>query len=76
MNTADILFHVHPELTQEARAKVELEVMRCGGVISAHFDHSAHPHALVVLYNPDAVRSEKLLLVVRRHEPVASMAGL
>lgn len=76
MKTADILVHVHPELSPEMRAKVEEEVRRCGGVISAEFDHHEHPHALLVLYNPDAVRSEKLLLVVRRHDPEASMVGL
>jgi hypothetical protein len=76
MPTVDLLFHVHPELSMEARTKLEQEASACNGVISANFDHHKHPHALIVLYNPDAIQSKKILDVVKRHDPAATMAGL
>ncbi|MDO8890402.1 MAG: hypothetical protein Q7V00_00990 [Sulfurimicrobium sp.] len=76
MDTVDVLIHVHPELTSDARAKVEREVMACAGVIAANFDHHKHPHALTVLYNPDAVKDKQILEVVRQHDAAATMIGL
>lgn len=76
MKTVDILIHVHPELSTEARAKVEQEVSACNGVISANFDHHKHPHALIVIYNPDAIQTKQMLDVVKRHDPAATMVGL
>jgi hypothetical protein len=76
MTTADILIHVHPELSAETRAKLEKEVSANNGVISAHFDHHKHPHALIVLYNSDAIQSKKILEAVKRHDSAASMVGL
>ena len=76
MDTVDVLIHVHPELSPEGRAKVEQEAMACNGVIAASFDHHKHPHALTVLYNPDAVHAKDVLEVVRRHDPAATMVGL
>lgn len=75
-NTVDMLIHVHPELSQEARAKIEQEVSACNGVITANFDHHKHPHALIVLYNPDVIQSRQMLDVVKRHDAAATMAGL
>lgn len=76
METVDVLIHVHPELPADARAKIEQEVRDCGGVISAHFNQHKHPHALIVLYNPDVVQSKQMLEVVKRHDPAASIVGL
>ncbi len=76
MDTVDVLIHVHPELSPEMRAKVEQEVMDITGVIAANFDHRKHPHALTVLYNPDAVQDKQILETVRRSDPIASMIGL
>ncbi|MDO9065174.1 MAG: hypothetical protein Q7U25_08190 [Sulfuricella sp.] len=76
MDTVDVLIHVHPELSPESRANVEREVMACAGVIAANFDHHRHPHALTVLYNPDEVQDKRILEVVRRHDPVATLVGL
>lgn len=76
MNTVDILIHVHPELSLEARAKVEQEVMACTGVIAANFDHHQRPHALTVLYDPDAVQGKQILEVVQKSDPAATMVGL
>lgn len=76
MDTVDVLIHVHPELSQEARDKVEQEVMTCAGVIAADFDKHKSPHALTVLYNPDAVQDKQILEAVRRQDPAATLVGL
>jgi hypothetical protein len=76
MDTVDVLIHVHPELSQEARVKVEQEVMTCAGVIAANFDKHKSPHALTVLYNPDAVQDKQILEAVRRQDPAATLVGL
>jgi hypothetical protein len=76
MDTVDVLIYVHPELPADARSTVEREVLACAGVLSADFDHHKHPHALTVLYNPEAVKDQKILETVRRHDPAATMVGL
>ena len=77
MDTVDVLIYVHPELPPEMRAKLEQDVMANTGVIGAHFDeHHKHPHALTVLYNPDAVQNKQILETVRRRDSAASMVGM
>lgn len=76
MDTADILIHVHPELSAEARAMLENEVAECDGIVTAKFDHHKHPHALIVLYNPDVIDGKGILEVVRKHDSAATMVGL
>ena len=76
MDTPDIMIYVHPELSVEGRSRVENEVMGCAGVIAAAFDHHKHPHALTVVYNPDATSGKQILDAVRKHDPAASMVGL
>ena len=76
IDTPDILIYVHPELSAERRTKVENEVMGCAGVIAADFDHNKHPHALMVVYNPDATNSKQILAAVRKYDPAASLVGL
>lgn len=76
MDTADILIHVHPELSADARARLENAVLASNGVIAANFDHHKHPHALTVLYNPDATHGKAILDVVRQIDPAATMVGL
>lgn len=76
MDTADILIHVHPELSAEARTMLEKEVAGCDGIVAANFDHTKHPHSLIVLYNPDVIDGKGILEVVRKHDPAATMVGL
>jgi hypothetical protein len=76
INTPDILIYVHPELSAEVRTKIENDVMGRAGIISAHFDHHKHPHALTVLYNLDAINEKEILASVRKYDPAASMVGL
>jgi len=76
MDTPDIMIYVHPELSAEDRTKIENDVTKRAGVISAHFDHHKHPHALTVLYNLDAISEQAILASVRKYDPSASMVGL
>lgn len=76
MDTPDILIYVHPELPANKRSKVEKEVLARAGVLAADFDHNKHPHALMVVYNPDVIKGQELLAIVQRHDPAASLVGL
>lgn len=75
MDIADILIHVHPELPAAQRALVEEALGSQAGVISAHFSRE-HPHELVVAYDPETIRSTRLLDIVRVWDAAAMMAGL
>lgn len=76
MNTADMLIHVHPELDTQARANLERRIMECCGVDCAEFDHHAHPHSLIVKYDPDEIQGMQILDIVRTLDPAASRVGL
>lgn len=76
MNTPDVLFYIHPEMSADGRNKVEQELMTCKGVLAANFDHHEHPHMLDVLYDSDMTDSSQLLTMVRKFDPSATMIGL
>lgn len=76
MNTADMLIHVHPELDAQARSNLERKVMGCVGVECAEFDHHAHPHSMVVKYDPDEIQGIQILDLVRTVDPIATRVGL
>ena len=76
MNTADMMIHVHPELDAQARTDLERKLSGRIGVDCAEFIRQPHPHSLMVRYDPDAVKGIELLEVVRKLDPVATMAGL
>ncbi len=76
MNTPDILIHVHPNTSAEKRSQIENAVLDCAGVIAADFDHHPEPHALMVVYNSDAISERQILETVRKFDPVATMVGL
>jgi hypothetical protein len=76
MNTADMLIHVHPELDTQARASLERRVMGCVGVDCAEFDHHAHPHSLIIKYDPDEIQGMQILNIVRTLDPAATRVGL
>jgi hypothetical protein len=76
MNTADMLIHVHPELDTHARAHLERRIMGCVGVDCAEFDHHAHPHSMIVKYDPDEIDGLEILNIVRTLDPVATRVGL
>lgn len=77
MNMADMLIHVHPNLDVPARSRLENSLAGCTGVDCAEFNHHAHPHALVVKFDPDIVDGMKILGMVRNSvDPVATIVGL
>lgn len=76
MNTADILIHVHPDLDAQARTDIERKLSGHIGVDCAEFNHQEHPHALVVKYDPDAIKGMDLLQEVRKVDPAATIVGL
>ncbi|MBI5006087.1 MAG: hypothetical protein HZB95_03075 [Nitrosomonadales bacterium] len=76
MNTADMMIHVQPSLDIQARAVLEKQLLGRVGVDCAEFNHSPHPFALMVKYDPDEVEGMELLQMVRRTDPAAFMVGL
>jgi hypothetical protein len=76
MHKADILIHVHPELDANARTVVTRMLEGHAGVDCAEFNHHAHPHALIVKYDPDAVQGMQILQMVREYDVTAAMVGL
>lgn len=76
MNTADMLIHVHPELDAQARSNLERRIMGYVGVDCAEFDHHAHPHSIVVKYDPEQIQGIQILDIVRTVDPVATRVGM
>jgi len=76
MNTADMLIYVHPELDAQKRTELEKMIEGHIGVDCAEFEHHPHPHALIVKYDPDALRGMQILDMVRKTDPKATMVGL
>ncbi len=76
MNTADMLIYVHPELDAQKRTELEKMIEGQIGVDCAEFEHHPHPHALIVKYDPDALRGMQILDMVRKTDPSATMVGL
>lgn len=76
MNTPDVLFYIHPEMSADGCHKMEQELMACTGVLAANFEHRDHPHMLDVLYDSDITDSTQLLMMVRKFDPAATMIGM
>lgn len=75
MNTVDMMIHVHPNLDAQARANLERKLMDHAGVDCAEFKDEAHPHSLVVTYDPGAVERMEILQEVRATDPDAMTLG-
>jgi len=75
MDTADIIIHIHPELSAENQQKIESTLSGHDGVVSVHFS-PGHPHALTVVYDPRTITSDLILAEVREWDSEAVMAGL
>ena len=80
MNTnpsiVDIIVHLHPACSCDDTNKIESYVRSLNGVFSVHFNEEAHPHALLVAYNPDAVTAQEILAEVHKCDSQAMMAGM
>lgn len=75
MNIADVMIHVHPDLSAEQRSKIEEYVSSDNGVMSVHFN-AEHVHELTVTYDPDAIKSAAILKQIREWDKDAVMVGL
>lgn len=75
VSIADIMIHLHPDTSPADRETLEQALRELEGVVSVHFNHADHPHAVVIAYNPDAVSSGSVLGVVRKLDGDAVMAG-
>ena len=73
---SDIIVHLHPECSCDDTNKVENDVRSLNGVVSVHFNEEAHPHALLVAFNPDAVTAQEILAEVHKCDSRAMMAGM
>ncbi len=76
MNTADMLIHVHPTLSAQARTDLEKNLLGHIGVDCAEFEHRPQPHSILVKYDPDTIKSMEILQSVRKFDPKASMVGM
>ncbi len=76
MHIADMLIHIHPELDAGARTDVTRKLESFAGVDCAEFNRHAHPHALIVKYDPDAIEGMQILNMVRQYDARAAMVGL
>jgi hypothetical protein len=70
-STVDILINVHPDLSADDRVKLEKCVLAEAGVMAASF--GKHPHALLVVFDPDAISRHAILQVARKCDPAATM---
>ena len=75
MNIADIVIHIHPNLSVEQRVKIEEKVGACDGVVSVHFSPK-HIHVLTMAYDPEVIDSQTILGQVREWDAAATMVGL
>jgi cell division protein FtsX len=75
MDIADIMIHLHPDLSVEQRANIEEEVAACEGVVSVHFSPQ-HAHEMTVAYDPETIDSQTILAQVRQWDAAATMVGL
>lgn len=77
MEMVDVLIHVHPDLSAEARAKIVKDLQACKGVISACFGgHQEYPHAAMVVYDSDSIHATQILAAARLSDPAAALIGL
>ncbi len=73
---ADIVVHLHPDISCDDSDKIEKDLRAHDGVISVHFSEKEHPHSMVVAYNTEAVTSEEVLSEIRKCDRKAVMVGM
>lgn len=75
MNIADFIIHVHSDLTEDQRTKIEESTAAKDGVLSVHFS-PGHTHELTVAYDPQVIHSDVILKQIRHWDKGAVMFGL
>lgn len=74
MDMADIVIHVHPDLSAEERAKLEEDLRGYEGVISIHFSEE-HRHLPKAVYDPDVTSSTDILVHIGERGVQAAKIG-
>lgn len=72
---ADVTVHVDETLDAATRDKLEKDLRAQDGVISVHTSEGT-PHLIVVTYDPDHTKSQKILGVVLGDQLHAELIGL
>lgn len=75
MSIVDFLIHTKPELPENERVELEIEIREMDGVMSACFS-SSHPHIMEVTYDPDVVTSSLVMACVSQRGIEAQKVGL
>jgi hypothetical protein len=74
MNVADIVIHVHPDLSAEERDKLEEDLRDYAGVISIHFNPE-RPHLLTAVCDSDVTSSADILMHIGERGMEATKIG-
>ena len=72
----DILIYVHPDMDEKKRTDLEMLVEGSAGVACAEFNPYTHHRAMMVKYDPDSIAGIKILDMVRKTDPAATLVGL
>ncbi|MFQ5756624.1 MAG: hypothetical protein ACE5H7_11115 [Acidiferrobacterales bacterium] len=71
---ADIVIHVHPDLSVEERTKLEEGLREYDGVVSIHFNPE-RAHLLTAVYDPDVTSSTDILTHIGKRGVEATKIG-
>jgi hypothetical protein len=74
MGMADIVIHVHPDLSADERSKLEEGRREYDGVVSIHFNPE-RPHLLTAVYDPDVTSSAEILVHIGERGVEAAKIG-
>ena len=75
MNVVDVLIHVNEALDKNQRVQLEQTMRDLDGVIAPRFN-PAHPHLMLVAFNPSHVQSKVLLQHVNSAGYHAQLIGV
>lgn len=73
---ADIIVHLHPDTSCNDTGRIERDLRAHDGVVSVHFDKAQDPHAMVVAFNTETIKSGEILAEVRKCDIRAMIAGM
>ncbi len=72
-NIADILIHLHPDLSFDATSCMEKCLRKHDGVVEVHINSEQRPHSVVVAYNSEATSPDEVLTEIRKCDKTAVM---
>ncbi len=72
-NIADILIHLHPELSLDDTSCIEKWLRKHDGIVNVHINSEQRPYSILVAYNSKATSSNEVLVQIRRCDRSAVM---